>query len=427
MAHTILLGYGGSEIGSNDGSIYNVERGSKIILRAGSAGYDSTLSGFSSSYFTSSSNVTGRYGDADVIKYIKSNAPIGFVTIEMRSAGSSEVRATAVINVVSSMPSIPKTFATKKAFISTYTNQTANSIIWESSYDIDLASHTMVHVRSDDPNVRFAETVDPYDRFAPTFTTKSVSELFIPDRKYDKQTLGIRYLAAGSSYTTKTVKIYIGDIVKTVTLTTGKEVVPAEHFPISFGHTSGSLSLNEIRGFFGGTGALSDYRRGQRNVPDISANSKIPTTLPLKITDFRGAATALYIARHPYDDFEEIDTSKGEVTTSTSWHIWDEGLRDWDVGFSPLVENNMEFRYTHSVRTQSGWGNSSPASVRLWSPSGNSGAWSKDNKQVNVIATFRKNAECRAIITVTFWARHKNFPDKVLSTTADFQITAKGP
>lgn len=427
MANTILLDYGGTQIGSGNASIYKVERGSKIILRPSSAGYDSTLSGFSSTYFTSTSNVTGRYGDSDSVKYVKSNAPTGTVYIELRNSGRSTVKAHAAIQVVSSMPSLPSTFATTKTFVTSYTNQVANKMIWESKYDINPSIYTMVHVRSDDPNVYFSEYVDPADRFESAYTTKTLSELFIPDRGSDKQYLNIRYLASGTAYTTKTVKVYIGDIVKTVTITTGKEVVPSSHFAIDFGHTSGPLSLNDIRGFFGGTGALSDYRRGYRNVPDIPKNSNIPTALPLKITDYRGAATAFYIARHPYDAYESLNTANSAGSISTSWHIWDQGLNHWDLGFSPFVKDNVEFRYTYTQKKLSGWGNSTPQSVMLWSPSGNAGAWSLANKQVNVTASYSKRSECRTVITVTFWARHKDFPDKVLSTTADFQVTVTGP
>ena len=55
---------------------------------------------------------------------------------------------------------------------------------------------------------------------------------------------------------------------------------------------SGQLSINDIVGEFGGSAphSLSEYYRGGSLVPDSAANSSVPTSGQIKITDFYGAA-----------------------------------------------------------------------------------------------------------------------------------------
>jgi len=54
--------------------------------------------------------------------------------------------------------------------------------------------------------------------------------------------------------------------------------------------TSGQISLNDIQTEFGGTDptAITEYFRGGSNVPDTAANSSIPTSGEVSITDFYG-------------------------------------------------------------------------------------------------------------------------------------------
>jgi hypothetical protein len=49
------------------------------------------------------------------------------------------------------------------------------------------------------------------------------------------------------------------------------------------------ISMSDIVAEFGGPGDLLSYVRGGAYVPDISANSSIPTSAPISILDFLGA------------------------------------------------------------------------------------------------------------------------------------------
>ena len=60
--------------------------------------------------------------------------------------------------------------------------------------------------------------------------------------------------------------------------------------------SSGTLSINDIVGEFGGSAphALSEYYRGGDFVPDSAANSGVPTSGQINISDFYGAANLVW-------------------------------------------------------------------------------------------------------------------------------------
>lgn len=60
--------------------------------------------------------------------------------------------------------------------------------------------------------------------------------------------------------------------------------------------SSGTLSINDIAGEFGGSAphSLSEYYRGGGLVPNSSLNSNIPTSGQIKISDFYGAANSIW-------------------------------------------------------------------------------------------------------------------------------------
>lgn len=55
--------------------------------------------------------------------------------------------------------------------------------------------------------------------------------------------------------------------------------------------TSGIITLNDIKTEFDGPNGLKAYLRGGDFVPDTPINENVPTSLPLRITDFYGASS----------------------------------------------------------------------------------------------------------------------------------------
>lgn len=57
--------------------------------------------------------------------------------------------------------------------------------------------------------------------------------------------------------------------------------------------TSGNISLLDIKGEFGGDGALTSYYRGGSLVPNTAANAGVPTSGSISVRDFLGASKSV--------------------------------------------------------------------------------------------------------------------------------------
>lgn len=101
---------------------------------------------------------------------------------------------------------------------------------------------------------------------------------------------------------------------------------------------SGAISLSDIAGEFGVSApySLTDFYRGGANVPDIPANSGVPTSGAISITDFYGAenftvtvsgqtissttdALVKFDADGKVYEFETDPGSYVQIDTSTDW------------------------------------------------------------------------------------------------------------
>ena len=77
--------------------------------------------------------------------------------------------------------------------------------------------------------------------------------------------------------------------------------------------TSGEISIQDLKIFFGagGTRGMSDFYRGGTFVPDISANSGIPTSGEIALSDFYGSQAQRTVTVSP--------TSQGGNGTGSSY------------------------------------------------------------------------------------------------------------
>ena len=76
--------------------------------------------------------------------------------------------------------------------------------------------------------------------------------------------------------------------------------------------SSGTISIQDLVDEFGGSTphAMSEYYRGGSEVPNVPANSGIPTSGTLALSDFYGAVDAVFIA-----------ATGGTITTSGDFKI----------------------------------------------------------------------------------------------------------
>jgi len=92
----------------------------------------------------------------------------------------------------------------------------------------------------------------------------------------------------------------------------------------------GAISLLDIQNEFGGSNPIniSEYYRGGTYVPNISANSSIPTGGTISFNDFYGGTnTSLFISPPSYTGNGFFDTFTITVTSNTSWSVTDN--RSW--------------------------------------------------------------------------------------------------
>lgn len=400
-----------------------VERGTKVLFSSTSASSSVNITGFESTYWTKTNNAVLELGKDDVY-YIKSNAPYGKSTLRVNDPVDGS-KHPFTIEVVPSIDK-PNPYYLGPTITSSYSGLNANEFVVSQVYRLQTESYTIVHLRSDDPEVRFRLVEYASNRHEEDFYGNWVTDFFM--NSTFRRNFQIAFRAPTGSLESKTSTVRIGSRVHTVTLSTSTELVPANHHVINFGHTSGELSLLDVKGFFGGAGNLRDYFRKGRNVPDMPANSGIPTSGSIRLTDFRGAATAFFIALHPRDrDTRLMLTQYGDQSTGVGWNIWTGEADDWDLGYSKFIKDNAEFRYTLDYTFHRGYGTTSPfKKPTLSSISGNPGTWSSANKSVHVTVYGRKREEFFVTCTVTMYARHKDFPTKTLSTSAQVKVRCVG-
>lgn len=429
MARKVSLAYGYDSVGEGGMSSLLVERGMEITFVPTSLAGSSKVSNSGSflSYSGSSGNVQGMWGDASKTMTVVGGHSTGQrQKLILSRVNPFKVMGNFYLEYTDSYPSpLPASISNFADLKTSYTGLDPNEIIREVSLRINMRDKTVLRVHSDDPNVRFSEY--SHRSGQGSFSSSSNDEMFIPYRYRYTQTVKVRLIAPSSPNTTKVVNVYIGDFKRTITLRTGAESVPSSHIPISFGHTSGNISLGQINSFFGGTGRLTGFARRGVNIPDIPANSKIRTTPPYKITDYRGAATALFISRHPTNKTGRVATTERARNLITSWNIWEaEGNNSWDLGFSPFIRNNAQFRYEVTQTLLASGNGFEPNPPIVTGTGGAYGSWSSANRRLTVTVSAPRNAEFTIRITVKFFARHKSFTGSVLTTSATFTASSVG-
>lgn len=229
-------------------------------------------------------------------------------------------------------------------------------------------------------------------------------------------------LTANNAYnSTKTTTLTVGTTTDSWSVITGPD--PSAGQLIYLGINSGTIKLTDIADLFGqGQYApmaipLSDYLKtpGGERVPNISANSSIPTTLPLKLTDFYGSATSFYIAVPPNNQYIDYDTTASGGNFNVEWVIDD----NWRLGFHREIMQNCEFKYSH-VETGSSRG------VTPYSEAGYTN-WSDLNHTFQLAVTVPTYVERRYTGIITVYARHKKDTSKVVSATAHYMMDFYGP
>lgn len=247
-----------------------------------------------------------------------------------------------------------------------------------------------------------------------------------PHTVYAGDDVLVRMTSAGTYNTTVTATLNIGGVTDSWSLTTtldpgSGEVIP---FPI----TALPIKLSDVLNFFGGfayegsvdrPNNMGAYLKGGLYVPNISANAAIPTTLPLKLSDFIGSATAFFLSAVPSYKSANANTLDAPIAASVIWTVG----TDFDVGFGPRMRYASEFRYTLTEYTT----DNLLTGVTLNSSIGSPGTYSVNNFSVGVSVTMPRNSDGIYRGHVDFYIRSAYDPSKVITTRAYYRLNFFGP
>lgn len=247
---------------------------------------------------------------------------------------------------------------------------------------------------------------------------------------------------ASTSYdSSTTATIQVGSRTVSKTITTRAD--PAVGTRIPFTPSSGAISLDDVRSFFGpktGTNiAISDYYRGGDYVVDSTTgtpnNSELPTSGEISLDDFYNSFTTMFFSTSPGNREGEINTSTAEGTTAFNWNRVD----DWEVGYGPDMEDGVDYRITHETTTfQELINNVTTYKVtfngvdRDLTVAANRSAYSfgyvaLGGSAIDVTVTAPQSTEAFISGAITLQIKHKEQPTYTYSTTFYYDYAIYGP
>lgn len=238
------------------------------------------------------------------------------------------------------------------------------------------------------------------------------------------QLIRVLYNSPSGYSQSRTVTLTIGTVSDSLTVTT--KASPDSGQTLSAPFTSLPVrNARDIAGFFGrddsGNPRLSHYVRGGDFVPNIAANSGVPTSTPLRTSHFLNSATSIYFETPPGTKVDEEDTTAEAKDLSVRW-VMD---TDWFVGFGDGMKNVAQFRYTVNVQT---WPDGrSSSDVQVSTPDQPNNAYSNANREIILSVNAPRYSEGQFTGEVTFYMRHPSFASQVTTHTTTFRLSYYGP
>lgn len=241
---------------------------------------------------------------------------------------------------------------------------------------------------------------------------------------------------SSSSYSTQTtIAVTVGSRTVNKTITTAADP-ETQYDRIPFPVSSGTISLNDVRKFFGprlGTAALGNYYRGGSYVPSNTVgtpnNSGVPASGTIELDDFYNSFTAIFFSTPPPN---KSGFGFGNDSVVLNW-----SKNDWEMGFGPDMEDGMDYRITHEVTTflhnlgtLSTFQISFDGVVRDLTVAANrsshtfayTDSYGGSESAVTVTCTMSNNGEIDVAGTITLQARHAEATSYTTSATFTYYI-----
>ena len=241
---------------------------------------------------------------------------------------------------------------------------------------------------------------------------------------------------SSSSYSTTTyASVTVGTLTVTKNITTGANP-SATTQRIPFPVTSGAISMNDIRQFFGprlSSASLGNYYRGGSYVPNNTTgtpnNSGVPASGAIQLDDFYNSFTTIFFSTAP-PNLSGFGFGNDSVVLNWS-------RNNWEMGFGPDMEDGMDYRITHEVtsflhnlgsldvfkitfdgvtRDLTVAGNRSSHTFAYTDSYGGS------ESAITITCTMSNNGECDIAGTITLQARHARATSYTTSATFTYYI-----
>jgi len=386
--------------GGSSGSRINIEAGDTLSIAHNaflSGGGNITVSGFSTNQFTSASNLVLAEG-ATGTRVIKSSPTLANVNINCAESGSSNGT---IFLAVTGADNTPNAFSLGVNRIANPSEQTYFDAVTITGIDVAVtasASNGQVALQSG----------------------TSAERTFGSSKTITNNDIVLTRATAPSGYSqSKTITLSVGNTSDAATLSTPSN--PATGTQINLGISSGTISMdNMLDLFMGQSQSFWNYTRasdmgslykGGSYVPNISANSSIPTSGTIDFSDYYGCATTFYVSTLPPNKATFRDTNANQLTGNLYWEL---GV-DWDIGFGVGQRYNTEVYY---AVTQS---------VGSVSVNGGSSGYSINNKSISLTKTVNANTESFNAGIITIYYRSLVNTNVTGTITMNYAINFFGP
>ena len=384
-------------------TLSNVQDGDEVIFQyiahyndAGSGAKGVSVEGFNSAYWTNSSDIIiSNPGSTQYIKYVKSPpTSYGSETLSFVYDPYNKV-VNKTFDVVNAIDTVPDQFSLG----GDATNAYPNNVYAARSVTVSgINATTPISITNGTYAVGSNITANNFTSNSGTVENGDV--------------VAIRGVAPSTYNTSKDITLNIGGVTDTWRITTMPTAPPTEIIPL--GITSGTIKLKaDISDFFGYSNInlikLTDYYKGGSYVPNITENANIPSSGTIKLTDFYGAATALYFNQWPSSKQAAVNTGGVSGSMELTWQF----PTDMNVAYGVNLYKSCEMRYEIIPDADSDPG------IYVMTPTGYA-TYSSLNDHITLKYNYSSNEEAVLKGVVKVYVKHPKDTDGSKVVTAEF-------
>jgi len=428
-SETILIVFGENTTAANP--LQLLPKDTITFTRAGAGtGTAITVAGFSTSYWTSGSDVTSTNTNDSTVKTVKDSPSFGSFSLTVSASGATS--KTIYVEVVNTVDSTPDAFSLGADVTSNPSPSIGSgSENWVYFAPITIAgiNTSVTATASDDgsdanlPQVAFQSGNSAARTFATSKTGVESGDVLLTR------------IAASTTYADSVAfTLTVGGVADTANAIT--PIDPENGTNVAFNVTSGTISMDDIMDLFGGQdqsywgytrpNSMSDFYRNGLFVPNVTANQNcgtgstgIPTSSTIQLDDFYSCVSTFYFAGLPLSKSVFTDTSGGGSGTYTGALIWviqpaSSGSSDFSIGYGEGMRYNAEYKYSISQTV---------GSVDFTGAS----TYGAANRTCQVSKTVNNYTESFNMGVITIYARCLYDPSIVTTATMNYAVNFFGP